>query len=302
MTPVRISILTAALFAGLASVGLLAHGMAAGKPRPVVIAPASMPVEKPMTRVLVAARDLQVGDRLTIADMKWQAFPRDAVIATYITDGAAPVTPQTSQAKVQATLANAAGVTKTVIVGPTAEGASAGLVDAIVREAIGAGEPILMRKVVHAGDAGIMAVSLEPGKRAIAVPLSAESAAGGFILPGDHVDIVQSRPVDTGGAGGPKRVATSTVMTNVRVLAIDQNTKPQKAANTAVGATATVEVDAGQAETLIMAKAQGDLTLALRSYAEAAGGPRLGPGASAGPVGVVRVFRNGVPSDVKVAR
>jgi pilus assembly protein CpaB len=290
------SILAAALFAGLACVGLLAHSMAAGKSRQpmVVAAPAVQVIEKPMTEVLVAARDLQVGDRLTAGDMKWQPFPADALAPTYITNGAVAPTPRTDQARVVAGVANAAGAAKSAITGPVA-------VDAIVREPIGAGEPITKRKVVHAGDAGVMAVTLDPGKRALAVPLSAESAAGGFILPGDHVDIVQSRPLDS-STGGPKRVATSTVLTNVRVLAIDQNTKPQKTANTAVGATATVEVTSAQAETLVMAKAQGDLTLALRSYAETAGGPKLGPGASPGPVGVVRVFRNGVPTDVKVAR
>jgi pilus assembly protein CpaB len=297
------SILAVALFAGLACVGLLAHSMAAGKSRQPVVIAAAAPVavvEKPMTEVLVAVHDLQVGDRLTAADMRWQPFPQEAINPAYIVNGPAPTTPRTDRAKVAAGVATAAGAAKTLVVGPTADGAAGKMVDAIVRESILTGEPILERKVVHAGAAGMMAVTLDPGKRAIAVPLSAESAAGGFILPGDHVDIVQSRAVDA--AGGPKRVATSTVLENVRVLAIDQNTKPQKTANTAVGATATVEVSAAQAEALIAAKAQGDLTLTLRSYAETRGGSRLGPGASPGPVAVVRVFRNGVPTDVKVPR
>jgi pilus assembly protein CpaB len=159
-------------------------------------------------------------------------------------------------------------------------------------------------KVVHAGGGGVLAVTLDPGMRAMAVPLSAESAAGGFILPGDHVDVVQSRQMD--GPNGAKKYAAGSVLRNVKVLAIDQNTGKQKTPSV-VGATATLEVTPDEAELLALSKAQGELTLTLRSYADTAGassagsGPRLAQQVTVAPT-VVQVFRNGAPSMVAVSQ
>ena len=304
MSPVRMMILAVALLAGIACVGLLAHSMSAAKAHQPVVAAAPIVIEKPMDQVLVAARDLAVGDRLAAADFRWQPFPHEAVLATYISNGAIAPTPKDEAGKVLNTGAKAAGAVQQMMTGPTADGPSARMVGAIVREAIMAGEPIVERKVVKADAAGVMAVTLDPGMRAMSVPLTAESAAGGFILPGDHVDIVQSRQVDPSATGGQRRFTTATVLENVKVLAIDQNTKPQKS-TTALGATATVEVTPQQSEYLAAAKAQGDLVLTLRSYADAGGPSRAGPGANTaatpGPT-VVRVYRNGIATEVKVAR
>jgi len=168
---------------------------------------------------------------------------------------------------------------------------------AVVKDTVRKGEPVLPAKVVKAGQSGVMAVRLEPGMRAMAIPLSAESSAGGFVLPGDHVDVVQIRKVGTD-------VSSQTVMRNVRVLAIDQNTSGgSKGSN--IGATATVEVTPQQAENLVLAKAQGDLTLVLRSYADV-GGPTVdgmlkkAEEILANPV--VKVYRNATATEVKVAR
>ena len=62
------------------------------------------------------------------------------------------------------------------------------LIGAVVREPIASGEPMVERKVVKGGEGGYLAVVLQPGMRAIGVPVSVESGAGGFILPGDRVD------------------------------------------------------------------------------------------------------------------
>ena len=93
-------------------------------------------------------------------------------------------------------------------------------------------------------------------------------------------------------------------MRNVRVLAIDQNTNgASKGSN--IGATATVEVTPQQAENLVLAKAQGDLTLVLRSYADV-GGPTVDSMLKkaeeilANPV--VKVYRNATATEIKVAR
>jgi pilus assembly protein CpaB len=139
--------------------------------------------------------------------------------------------------------------------------------------------------------------------RAMSVPLTAESAAGGFILPGDHVDVVQSRQTAL-GQGGEKHFTSETVLRNVKVLAIDQNAgKSTKLAQ--VGATATLEVSPEQAEVVALAKAQGELTLILRSYADIGGSTTVGVTKEKAPEDasdVVKVFRDGKPQDVQVAR
>jgi pilus assembly protein CpaB len=175
------------------------------------------------------------------------------------------------------------------------------MLGSVVRETIYAGEPIVQRKLVHPGAAGVMAISLEPGMRAMAVPLSAESAAGGFILPGDHVDVVQARQVE---GAAVKTVVTTTIMRNVRILAIDQATSADPKNAAVIGATATLEVTPPQADALLQAKSQGELTLLLRSYADSDGPAIISQAARevAPPNPSVRVFRNGQASEVMVAR
>jgi pilus assembly protein CpaB len=111
-------------------------------------------------------------------------------------------------------------------------------------------------------------VVLNPGMRAMSIPVSVESAAGGFILPGDRVDVVLSRQIQV---GSNSEFRSETVMRNVKVLAIDQTTKPEDGAQSVVGATATLEVGSDDSEALALADAQGDLALVLRSYADVGG-------------------------------
>ena len=263
MGPARVIILIVALTAAIGA-AVVVRGMAKGQAQPVVaVAPAAPVVERPMTEVLIAKRDLPPGTVLVEEDMAWQAWPKDSMNELFVTkETTFNADNEKGVAKVAATAAEAA---KDAMTGPAP--GMAGLLGAVVREAILAGEPMTARKLVRPGTAGIMAITLDPGMRAMAVPLSAESAAGGFILPGDHVDVVQSREVEN--AGGAKRFVSGTVMRNVKVLAIDQATGAEGAA--VVGATATLQVDARQAEVLVLAKSQGSLTLVLRSYADTAG-------------------------------
>jgi len=137
---------------------------------------------------------------------------------------------------------------------------------AIVRAPLLAGEPITENKVVHIGQAGILSATIAPGKRAVSIPISAETGAGGFILPNDHVDVLLTRAVP--GAG--RNFHVETVLENIRVLAIDQTFKDDKDAQTAVGKTATLELEPDQAELIALAQAQGTLSLALRGLAETA--------------------------------
>ncbi len=294
-------ILAVALLAGMACVAILARGAASSQVRPAAVAP---PPPRPVVQVLVAKHDLAVGDRIDVPDVGWQPWPADSSNPAYITNGG-PTTPPTGQNLTAVAATQIADAASKATADPT-QGPISRVLGALVRTPILAGEPVLTSKLVHAGAAGVMAVTLDPGKRAMALPLTAESAVGGFILPGDHVDIVMSRPVDgpQGVPGGQaKQVVASVVLNNVRVLAIDQNNSgPQKIA-AQVGATATVEVSPEQAEQLVVAKAVGQLTLVLRSYADASGPATSGTGASTGGNGdVVRVYAPGETSAVMVAQ
>jgi pilus assembly protein CpaB len=288
------------------SLALVARGIASSHDRPVAAIPA--PVEKPMVRVLVAKHDLAPGDKLTAADFTWQPWPAEGLNPAFVTDGAAPSAASSkapATVKIETAAVNAAAEKAHEMMSGGQGGAAAKFVDAIVRDPILQGEPIIQGKVVHSGAAGVLAVTLDPGMRAMAVPLSAESAAGGFILPGDHVDVVQSRQIDSPSGG--KKFASGSVLQNVKVMAIDQSTHAEKGASV-IGATATLEVTPAQAELLALSKAEGELTLILRSYADIAGsasagaGPHMSADAAQAAPDVVKVFRNGAPSVVAVAR
>ncbi len=286
MGAVRIAII---VVAGVAAIALafLVQGMMSPKTSSTPVAVAAAPPPKPMAQVLVAKTDLPIGRRLTATDLTWQPWPIEALNATFITDGAAPAPPPQGVEKVAKKTEKAA--TEMVM----GNSAIQSLEGALVKEPFLANEPITSRKLVRAGQTGYMAVVLQPGMRAIAIPVSAETGAGGFILPGDRVDVLQSRPAE----GGSKGFSTETLMTNVRVLAIDQITEAAVDAKAAVGAVATLEVPATDAEILARGKAQGEMILTLRSYADI-GGPSGRGGPSARTEQTVRIVRAGTATEV----
>jgi pilus assembly protein CpaB len=127
-----------------------------------------------------------------------------------------------------------------------------------------------------------MAAVLSPGMRAVAVPVSARSGAGGFILPNDRVDIIATEESDRG-------LGATVAVENVRVLAIDQ-TYSEEEDGAVVGSTATLELTQEQARSVARAVAVGDVSLALRSIADTEGGPRLPGGDPEGGETATRQF------------
>jgi pilus assembly protein CpaB len=294
MGAVRIIILVAAAAAAILLTVIVGR-LVSHKPAPPPVAAAPV---KPVTRVVVAAHDLPVGERLTTQDLTWQLWPLEAVNPAFITDGktvdgaatgaAATVASQTNRVAADAVTAATGG-----------HSPMDALLGAIVRAPILANEPVTNSKLVRGGEGGYMAVVLHPGMRAIAIPVSVNTGAGGFILPGDRVDLLQARAGDT-GSGGQRTFSVSTLLHNIRVLAIDQSSQtPKGAAQSMVGAVATLEVSPADAETVALAKAQGEIVLTLRSYADSRG---PSGGALAGPVkvGTVRIIRNGQVTDTTV--
>ena len=191
--------------------------------------------------------------------MAWQAWPAGAANPAFISGGLmdpkAGLADQ-AEAAVQAAVAG--------------DPAVQGVTGALVREAILSGEPMSPRKLVKGGQGGFMAVKLPAGMRAMSMPVAVETAAAGFILPGDHVDVVQNIKINGGDVhGGPVQpVRTRTILTNLTVLAIDQAPEPKAGAASMVGTTATLQVPAADIDILAKAKDEGALLLALRSYAD----------------------------------
>ncbi len=298
MKPARIIVICVAAVSaiGLALV-VRAMGSSSGQPTTPAAAEAPAEPQEPMAKVLVAARDLEPGSRLAAADMVWKDWAVSAVDASYVTDGTVPIPSQGQVApardKPDGAVARVARVATEVVT----QASKSDFVGSVVREPILAGEPIVARKVVPAGDSGYMAAYLEPGMRAMAIRVTVETAAGGFILPGDRVDVLLTRETTLGNMGAQEgdrpRFTSSTVLVNVKVLAIDQATRVSDNEQAVVGATATLEVRPGDAEALALAKSEGELSLVLRSYADT-GGPSGRTGAVATTQGgSVRVYRGG---------
>jgi pilus assembly protein CpaB len=287
MTPARIAIVVGALVASIALALIVRNLIGHHKAAPIVAA-APAPV---MTQVLVAKTDLGVGSILTADTMRWQDWPSTGIDPSFITSG------QTTPAAAPGTTAGAINQAKNVVASVATGGGPKmqAMIGAIVREQIAEGEPITAHKVVRAGQSSYMAVRLPEGMRAMALPRSVESGAGGFIEPGDHVDVLSTHQQPTKNGS---MLVTDTVLSDTLVLAIDQHTDSPKGGANLPGATITIEVPAGMAYAVAKARTQGGLTLALRSYADA------GPSKSAagGDTSDVRIFRGGSAAEVVTAQ
>ncbi len=159
------------------------------------------------------------------------------------------------------------------------------IVGAVARRRILANEPISPDALIQRGDRSIGSAVVSPGMRAVSIEISAATSSGGFIAPGDYVDVLLSisHEIKIVGPDGSTKSAegmavtlpdgdsmvkytTETVMRNVRVLAIDQSLARDEDSGPAdVGKTATVEVSPHDAEKLLTAGQLGSLTLVLRS-------------------------------------
>lgn len=191
-------------------------------------------------QVLVAATDLPTGSFLRSEHLKWQVWPRDAIGADYVVRGA---------------------------------GREQDLEGAVARSRVMTGEPITSLRVVHPGERGFLAAVLEPGKRAVSVPVDATTGISGFIFPADYVDVILTFRYavnDSSNGGGHPQHYSETLLRNVRVLAVDQRVENEDGA-AKVAKTATLEVTSRQAEKIALGLQLGTVSLSLRSLAAETG-------------------------------
>ncbi len=213
---------------------LAARSMFAGAAAPEAEAAAAV---EQGPKVLVAKRGLPVGTIITADAIAYQLWPKEMVQDAYFLDG---------EADMEA------------------------LLGTVVRHPITAGEPVTQGSLVAPGDRGFLAAALGPGMRAVTVPVSAQTGVGGFVFPGDRVDLVLTQAVAGEGAQGLK--ASETILFNLRVLATDQETETTTTEDgrTVVRAfrTVTIEVTPRIAEKIAVAQTIGTLSLSLRSIAD----------------------------------
>jgi pilus assembly protein CpaB len=204
-------------------------------------AAAPAPVEAPKeSRILVADGALTAGTILKPEHLRWQTWPEDGLLDVYVVHGKAGADQQTT--------------------------AREGLLGAVVRTGMVDGEPITDKRVVRPGDRGFLAAMLAEGHRALSVPVNAASGISGLIFPGDRVDVILSHSIKDAGEGRSERKASETVLSDIRVLALDQRTDDVDGERV-VAKTATLEVDPKEAEKLSLAQKLGDLSLSLRPIA-----------------------------------
>lgn len=232
MNTARIVVLVIAVAAG----GVAAY-LASGSDRVPVIVQEQPKLDT--VDVLIAKSDIPMGQTVTADDLQWQNWPASSASATFLRKDKQP---------------NATEL----------------IVGSIARFPFIAGEPIREQKLVKGTGSGFMAAILPSGTRGISTEISPETGAGGFILPNDRVDVILSRRDRSGESSGqPDLVSAEIILSNVRVLAIDQTVEEKNGQKVVVGKTATLELKPEQAELLARARQTGTLTLALRSLVDA---------------------------------
>jgi pilus assembly protein CpaB len=211
-----------------------ARSMFAGAAAPTADAAVAPKPEGP--KVLVAKRALPVGTIITADAIGYQLWPNEMVQDAYFVDGEANMEK---------------------------------LLGTVVRYQITAGEPVTQGSLVSPGDRGFLAAALGPGMRAITVPVSAKTGVGGFVFPGDRVDLMLTSTID---GNGDSLKTTETILSNLRVLATDQSTETTTSEDgkTVVSQfrTVTLEVTPRIAEKISVAQSLGTLSLSLRSIAD----------------------------------
>jgi pilus assembly protein CpaB len=258
MKPARIIVLFIAIAAG----GIAAF--LAGRSEPPAPPPAKPVAQIETVDVLIANVDISLGSTVSAQDMRWQTWPAAAAGPAFIRKSDRP-------------------------------DAINQLAGAITRVAFFAGEPIRESKLIKGKSSGYMAAVLPSGMRAVSTEISPETGAGGFILPNDHVDVILSRrDKEAEKAAGVEVHTSETILSNVRVLAIDQTVEEKNGQRVVVGKTATLEVTPHQAETLARARQMGTLSLALRSLVDFDASKDRAPDKSDGRRSGVNMVRFGV--------
>lgn len=205
-------------------------------------------VEEAKVEVLVAAANLGIGRELQAGDTKWQAWPEASIFPGAIIREAEQAPEEALEGRLARNIAS--------------------------------GEPVMRSALLAQTSGNLVAARLEAGMRAVAIEVDASGMVGGFVGPGDYVDIILTYRSQVRTTDDNMRVeemiqrnldeqAAETILQNVQVLAIDQNAKPvEEEEKGKIGKVVTLGVAPQDAERLALAAKMGDLTLALRGVGD----------------------------------
>jgi pilus assembly protein CpaB len=263
MNRARIAVLAIALGAG----GVAAYLVSGSDERP---APAQPVAQLPTVDVLIAKSEIGLGQTVKTEDLQWQAWPAATASSLFIQKNQRP-------------------------------NATTEITGSIARSPFIAGEPIREQKLVKADGSGFMAAILPSGMRAVSTEISPESGAGGFILPNDRVDVIMTRRLkDPLHPNMPEVVIPTLLLSNIRVLAIDQAPREKDGQTALVGKTVTLELKPEQVGILSAGRQAGTISLALRSITDA---DAVEVDARVSTTGTtINVVRFGVPNSSTVQR
>lgn len=192
-----------------------------------VFSRAANPKSEKLVQVVAAARDLPAGTHIRKADLKRMSVSANDAPRTATLDE------------------------KLVI-------------DRVLLHPVSAGEPVSSAKLVTSTGPDGVSATIQPGMRAISVPINDASSAGGLIQPRSRVDVLFTR------SGTMREAITSTIIQDVPVIAIGRITeaadpKAAQQSNQGGSRAATLMVNPEQAAKLELAKNQGKVSLALRN-------------------------------------
>ncbi len=232
MSARSVLLIAAALLMAAGTFFVMKSWLASQRAQPVV----AIEEQQIETQVLVTRSDLPSGTFVSEQHLRWQSWPDDDLPDNYL------VKEEFDESK---------------------------LYGAVVRRGMPAGTPVLTSQMVKPGDRGFLAAVLKAGYRAFSIKVSAASSISGLVFPGDRVDVilVHKFKSDASKVDSPERKASETILSNVRVLALDQTFDDQNG-EPMIAKTATLEVTPKQAEVLAVADDLGRITLSLRSLAK----------------------------------
>ena len=208
----RIIVLLIALVAAGGS-AMYARSWIEGQQATIQAVAAPAPKEE-IHEVLVADADLPAGSFVKPQHLRWQRWPTDDVPESYVLKGVR---------------------------------SDDEMIGAVVRRRIAIGEPLTDGAVVKPGERGFLAAVLEPGMRAVSVPVTPTSANSGLIFPGDRVDLILTQSLVESESEGSIRRVSETVLSDIRIIAMGTDTSddPEEGKANEKAKTATLEVTPG---------------------------------------------------------
>lgn len=159
--------------------------------------------------------------------------------------------------------------------------ARAAFVGAMLKRSIGKDEPLRAQDVMRPTEHGFLAAVVGQGMSAVSIGVDAISGTAGLISPGDRVDVLLTQTVEDPTIPLGRRISVETVLTNARVVAIDQqivlgDASRTNSADAQRTHTVTLESTSAAAQRLTVAARIGKLSLTVRSADLVAGGAQQG--------------------------